>query len=144
MPETERARWYPEMLPALEGESADAYTDRLTGADKTNRVPYDHKRNRQCSIGYHAECSDPAGLSCMCPCHREPPPVVKRMTVGPLRELLKTLPEDMPIVLEIARENEVDDGNDLVQAFLTVGAVEERCDEIQTLYLWGDEDQVFE
>jgi hypothetical protein len=69
---------------------------------------------------------------------------VQRMMVGPLRELLKYLPEDMPIVLEIARENEVDDGNDLVQAELTVGSVEERCDEVPTLYLWGDEDEVFE
>lgn len=65
----ERARWFPEMPPALPGESDDAYTNRLTGADQTGRVPYDHSRNRQCSIGWHAECSDPAGASCECPCH---------------------------------------------------------------------------
>lgn len=25
--------------------------------------------NRQCSIGYHEECSDPDGETCRCPCH---------------------------------------------------------------------------
>jgi hypothetical protein len=64
-----RARWFPGMPPMLPGEGTDAYTDRLTGADRTGRVPYDHQRNRQCSIGYHDECSDPAGESCQCPCH---------------------------------------------------------------------------
>jgi hypothetical protein len=66
------------MPPALPGESDDAYTDRLTGADRTGRVPYDHRRNRQCSIGYHGECSerritDPSiTRNCECPCHAEP------------------------------------------------------------------------
>jgi hypothetical protein len=69
MPEITRARWFPEMPPYLDGESAESYTDRLTGADRTGRVPYDHSRNRQCSIGCHGECSDPAGESCECPCH---------------------------------------------------------------------------
>lgn len=69
MTDVERARWFPEKPPALPGESDDAYTDRLTGADRTGRVPYDHSRNRQCSIGWHGECSDPAGASCECPCH---------------------------------------------------------------------------
>lgn len=65
----ERGRWFPKMPPALPGESDYGYTDRLTGADGADRVPYDHDRNRQCSIGYHAECSDPAGERCKCPCH---------------------------------------------------------------------------
>jgi len=65
----ERARWYPKQPPMLPGEDQFAYTDRLTGADRTGRVPYDHDRNRQCSIGWHMECSDPAGDVCMCPCH---------------------------------------------------------------------------
>lgn len=26
-------------------------------------------KNRQCSIGWHAECSDPNGYECQCPCH---------------------------------------------------------------------------
>jgi len=25
--------------------------------------------NRQCSIGYHEECSDPSGDECRCHCH---------------------------------------------------------------------------
>lgn len=65
------AEWYPELPPALAGETDEAYTDRLTGADGTDRVPYDHRRNRQCSIGYHDECSDPLGERCECPCHTE-------------------------------------------------------------------------
>lgn len=81
---TERARHFPGLPPRLPGESDDAYTDRLTGADGTNCVPYDHHRNRQCSIGWHSECGD-RGLGlvsswsvlnetarrCKCPCHTE-------------------------------------------------------------------------
>lgn len=26
-------------------------------------------KNRQCAIGWHAECSDPNGYTCQCPCH---------------------------------------------------------------------------
>lgn len=66
-----RARYYPEMPPGLPGETDAQYTERLTGADRTERRPYDHCRNRQCSIGYHEECSDPAGEICECPCHQE-------------------------------------------------------------------------
>jgi hypothetical protein len=62
--------FYPEMPPKLPGESDMAYTDRLIGADKTGRIPYDHQRFRQCSIGYHNECSDPNGEACECPCHQ--------------------------------------------------------------------------
>jgi hypothetical protein len=66
-----RDRWYPEMPPMLDGEDPDAYADRLTGADGTGRVPYDHSRWRQCSLGWHEECSDPSGDDCQCPCHGE-------------------------------------------------------------------------
>jgi len=59
------------MPPMLDGEDIDQYTDRLTGADKTDRRPYDHHRNRQCSIGFHDECTDPKGDRCKCPCHDE-------------------------------------------------------------------------
>jgi hypothetical protein len=69
-PPVDRAEWYPDMPPALDGETDAQYTDRLTGADGTGRRPYDHSRNRQCSIGWHDECSDPAGVTCECPCHR--------------------------------------------------------------------------
>ncbi len=54
----------------LSGESVSAYTDRLTGADG-GATPFDHKRFRQCSIGWHDECSDPDGDECECPCHQE-------------------------------------------------------------------------
>lgn len=47
----------------------EAWTDYLTGADGTKKQPYPKHRNRQCSIGYHAECSDPDGITCGCPCH---------------------------------------------------------------------------
>jgi hypothetical protein len=67
----DRAAWYPAPAPGLEGEDDGAYTDRLTGADGTGRSPYDHDRNRQCSIGWHSECSDPAGAECKCPHHFE-------------------------------------------------------------------------
>jgi hypothetical protein len=60
-----------EMPPLLTGETLDEYTNRLTGADGTGRRPYKH-RNRQCSIGWHGECSDPSGERCECPCHKSP------------------------------------------------------------------------
>lgn len=67
-----KGRWYPKSAPALDGETAEQYTDRLTGADGTNRRPYDHSRNRQCSINYHDECSDRSNSGeCGCPCHAE-------------------------------------------------------------------------
>ena len=66
-------RWYPEMPPSFPGETPEQYTDRLTGADKTDRRPYDHPRNRQCSIGYHDECSDNGVVdgNCKCPHHTD-------------------------------------------------------------------------
>jgi hypothetical protein len=70
---TDPGKWYPKMPPMLDGETIDEYTNRLTGADGTGRRPYDHRRNRQCSIGWHEECSDPSGETCECPCHREGP-----------------------------------------------------------------------
>lgn len=72
-------RYFPEMPPMLDGETAEQYTDRLTGADGTARVPYDHRRYRQCSLGYHDECSDPAGDICECPCHRTALPAVQEV-----------------------------------------------------------------
>ena len=46
------------------------YTDWLTGADGTRKQPYPQKRNRGCAIGYHQDCTDPAGEWCGCPCHK--------------------------------------------------------------------------
>ena len=53
-----RAKYYPKMPPGLAGETDFAYTDRLTGDNRTGRTPYDHIRNRQCSIGYHGARGD--------------------------------------------------------------------------------------
>ena len=69
------------MPPMLEGETSEQYTDRLTGADKTDRIPYKERRNRQCSIGWHGQCSDPRGKVCKCPCHTLPP-VVQEAAFG--------------------------------------------------------------
>jgi hypothetical protein len=41
--------------------------------------------NRQCSIGYHMECSDPQGEECECPCHQQiaPAPANRLVEVSP-------------------------------------------------------------
>ena len=66
-----KEEYYPEMPPVLPGENIDSgvYFDRITVDDDTGRVPYDHERYRQCSMGQHKECSDPQGKGCKCPCH---------------------------------------------------------------------------
>lgn len=64
-------QWYPDMPPMLTDETTEEYTDRLTGADKTGRVPYGHRRNRQCALSWHDECSDPDGLRCKCSHHTQ-------------------------------------------------------------------------
>ena len=60
----------PEMPPLLDGETLEQYTDRLTGADKTGRSPYNgpglQRRGRSCCIGWHGECVTD---DCECPCH---------------------------------------------------------------------------
>lgn len=73
---------YPGMPPRLDNEDDDAYTNRLTGY--TGRTggsprPYDHPRNRQCSIGWHSECSQRINGSTIgatgsreCPHHTDP------------------------------------------------------------------------
>lgn len=79
MDPTERGTWYPTPPPSLPGETDDTYTNRLLDP---NRAPYNHSRKRQCSLGYHTECSDQAGATCQCPHHAdtvpdaEPAPVV--------------------------------------------------------------------
>jgi hypothetical protein len=49
----------------LAGESMSAYTDRLA------RLGSERGVYRQCSIGWHYECSDPRGQKCRCNCHPE-------------------------------------------------------------------------
>lgn len=56
------------------------------------------------------------------------------MTVNELRRLLIGLPADMPVAIEIWRAD-----GELVQADLDKGDPEERCDEIERLYLFGHE-----
>ena len=46
----------------LDGETDAEWTDRLV----RDRMP---GKRRQCSIGWHSECSDPDGDECTCPCH---------------------------------------------------------------------------
>lgn len=64
---------YPDMPPSFGHENPEAYTDRLLG--RHGNSPYDHHRLRQCSIGYHNECSERHGMivpgDCECPCHVE-------------------------------------------------------------------------
>jgi hypothetical protein len=72
-------------MPAYPDAAAKAgvgYTDYLTGAgakakgvkfssdpQSGDEYVYTPHRNRQCAIGYHAECTDPEGETCGCPCH---------------------------------------------------------------------------
>jgi hypothetical protein len=84
------------MPPALPGETDGEYTDRLTGADGTDRQPYDHRRNRQCSIGYHEECSDPAGDTCECPCHKTPARGDDELDLNAMRSALVDLIRHTP------------------------------------------------
>lgn len=68
--QVERGRWYPNMPPPLPGETDEQYTNRMLGVGGSS--PYDHSRNRQCSIGWHEECSDRDNSGrCECPCHEE-------------------------------------------------------------------------
>lgn len=46
-------------------ETNGEYTDRLVALGSALGI------NRQCSIGWHYECSDPAGDTCRCACHPE-------------------------------------------------------------------------
>lgn len=60
----------PPVPPRLDCETLEQYTDWLTGARKTGRRPYKEHRFRNCSLGYHEDCSDPEGKECQCPCHQ--------------------------------------------------------------------------
>lgn len=71
----ERGRWYPDMPPGLPGETDEQYTNRLTGYSGRALIPYDHRRYRECSIGFHDTCSQratpAAERNCECPCHTD-------------------------------------------------------------------------
>jgi hypothetical protein len=51
------------LYPQHEGEDDGAWTNRVLSHAR------EHGTNRQCSIGWHEECSDPQGLDCYCLCH---------------------------------------------------------------------------
>lgn len=69
-----RSTWYPTPPPSLPGETDDAYTNRLTGADGTGRNPYNHHRLRECALGYHNSCSGRASTQFQCPHHADTGP----------------------------------------------------------------------
>lgn len=52
----------------LPGESDGEWTHRI------NREGSSKGKFRQCSIGYHDECSDPDGEECKCGCHSDSAP----------------------------------------------------------------------
>lgn len=67
-------RKFPRLPPRKPGESNNAYTNRLTGADGKGGA-YKENRFRACCMGWHDDCIDPYGEDCECPCHdwvREP------------------------------------------------------------------------
>lgn len=51
--------------PIITGEDLDARTNRLLKVGQSLGI------YRQCSIGWHSECSDPKGEECQCLCHGE-------------------------------------------------------------------------
>lgn len=51
------------LYPQKEGEDAGVWTNRILSHSREYEV------NRQCSIGWHGECSDRSGESCRCLCH---------------------------------------------------------------------------
>lgn len=53
-----------ELPSKREGETDEEWTDRI------HRSGRELGRFRQCSIGWHDECSDRQGDECECPCHR--------------------------------------------------------------------------
>lgn len=59
------------------------------------------------------------------------------MNVGQLKKILADLPDEMPVALEV----ETDEGDELAQGDLQMANVECRCDDVDRLYLFA-EDQV--
>jgi hypothetical protein len=58
------------------------------------------------------------------------------MTVGELRRALVGLSDSLPVRLEVT----FGDGADFEGADLHLARVESRCDEVEALYLWGDQE----
>ena len=59
------------------------------------------------------------------------------MNVGELRAILAKLPDALPVRVEVS----FDDGDSHEGADLEMADVECRCDEVDALYLFGDQDE---
>jgi antibiotic biosynthesis monooxygenase (ABM) superfamily enzyme len=59
------------------------------------------------------------------------------MTVDELRKILADLPGHLPVCVEVSFQ----EGDEHEVADLQTVDVETRCDDIETLYLWGDQDE---
>ena len=58
------------------------------------------------------------------------------MNVKHLRDLIAHLPDNLPVCVEVT----FNDGDDFEGAELHSAEVETRCDEVERLYLWGNQD----
>lgn len=59
------------------------------------------------------------------------------MNVKQLRDLIAHLPGDLPVAVEVT----FNDSDDFEGAELHSANIETRCDEVERLYLWGDQDE---
>jgi hypothetical protein len=59
------------------------------------------------------------------------------MNVKELRELIAHFPDDLPVVVEVT----FDEGSGFEGAPLQTAEIESRCDEVERLYLWGDQEE---
>jgi len=56
---------------SINGQRADGTLMTDDETDAAAILGRGHGIFRQCSIGWHAECSDPQGTRCKCTCHDE-------------------------------------------------------------------------
>lgn len=102
---TEEGRVVPlnEQIERLDGETPEAWTDRLLA------IAREVGTKRQCSIGWHLECSDPKGEECRCVCHPWPQSVESApITMGARESPMEWEPGegwvDIPEVVEVYAE----------------------------------------
>ena len=125
--------WLDAMrLPERADDESDAdYTDRAIREGGARGV------NRQCSIGYHEECSDPSGERCRCVCHRSDAPSYGELA-GWLAGQIQAndrLREALHVVLD-----EVDllrAYSDRLFACEREGCPTEGCDDHDPQHVWG-------
>lgn len=60
-------------MPYIHINGIDSNGFEMTGVETDAAAMEGREKgyNRQCSIGWHDECSDPEGDHCKCPCHTE-------------------------------------------------------------------------